>query len=90
MTDDKLREGYFAFHKSVYEPGALDKKTKELIALAVATAIQCTCCIDSHLQKAKANGATAQEMKEAIHVAASIRAGATLAYGKKCWAEDSK
>ena len=87
MEEDQLQQTYLAYHRAVYAPGALDKKTKELIALAVATAIKCTYCINSHSQKAKVNGATPQEMKEAIYVAATTCAGATLSYGKKCWTE---
>ena len=87
MPEDKLADGYFAFHRAVYAPDALDKKTKELIALAVASAIQCDYCIDSHSQKARVAGASPQEMKEAIYVAAAVNAGATLSYGKKVWGE---
>ena len=82
-----LADAYFAFHRTVYEPKLLDKKTKELIALAVGSALQCSYCIDSHAQKAKAAGATSEEMQEAIYVAAAVRAGATLSYGKKAWEE---
>lgn len=87
MEEDKLRQAYMAYHKTAFEAGKLDKKTKELIALAVATAIRCSYCIDSHSQKAKVNGADLQEMKEAIYVAATVCAGATLSYGKKAWTE---
>ncbi len=87
MEEDKLQQAYMAYHRVAYESGALDKKTKELIALAVGTAIKCQYCIDAHSQKAKVNGANSQEMKEAIYVAATVCAGATLSYGKKVWAE---
>ena len=85
MSDDKLIDTYMAYHKTVFEPGALDKKTKELIALSVSCAIQCQYCIDAHLSKGKAAGATPQEIKEAIYVGATVCAGAALMYGKKCW-----
>ncbi len=88
MSDDKLADGYFTFHRAVFEPNALDKKTKELIALAVSTAIRCEPCINSHLQKAKVAGATTQEIKEAVYVAAAVNAGSTLTYGSKTWKED--
>ena len=86
-ADDKLVENYMAYHRTVFEPKALDKKTKELIALAVSCAITCDYCIDAHLSKGKAAGATKEEIKEAIYVAATVRAGATLMYGKRCWQE---
>ena len=84
-NDDKITEGYFGFHRAVYAPGALDKKTKELIALAVASAIKCEYCVDTHHQKARVAGATPQEMKEAVFVGAAICAGAALSYGQKSW-----
>lgn len=88
MEEQKsLADSYFAFHRTVYEPKLLDKKTKELIALAVGSALQCSDCIDSHAQKAKAAGANAEEIKEAVYIAAAVRAGATLTYGKKAWEE---
>ena len=90
MGDDKLVENYMAYHRTVFEAGALDKKTKELIGLAVSCAIQCDYCIDAHLSKGKVAGATPQEIKEAIYVGATVCAGATLMYGKRCWAEEKK
>ncbi len=88
MEEQKsLADAYFGFHRAAYEPKLLDKKTKELIALAVGSALHCTYCIDSHTLKAKNAGATPDEMKEAIYVAAAVCAGATLSYGKKAWEE---
>ncbi len=74
-------EAYKAWHAQAMNAGALDKKTKELIALAIACAIRCEYCIDSHTQKAKAFGATPQEVAEAIHVATVVNAGSTISYG---------
>ncbi len=90
MSEDKLADGYFAFHRAAYEPGKLDKKTKELMALAVAAALRCEKCIDSHSQKARVAGATPEEMKEAVYVSASVCAGAALTYGSKTWKEEKK
>lgn len=60
---------------------ALDGKTKELIGLAVAAQIPCDYCIYSHTQFAKANGASDQEIREAIGMAALTRMGSTLLNG---------
>ena len=90
MAEDKLADGYFAFHRAAYEPGKLDKKTKELMALAVAAALRCEKCIESHMQKARVAGASPEEMKEAVYVAASVCAGAALTYGSKAWKEEKK
>jgi AhpD family alkylhydroperoxidase len=87
MAEDKLVENYMAYHRTVFEAGAIDKKTKELIALSVSCAIRCDYCIDAHSSKAKAAGATPQEMKEAIYVGATVCAGAALMYGKRTWSD---
>ncbi|QQR92759.1 MAG: carboxymuconolactone decarboxylase family protein [Candidatus Iainarchaeum archaeon] len=76
-----VNEAYKAWHTQAMNAGALDKKTKELIALGIACAIRCEYCIDSHTQKAKAFGATAQEVAEVIQVATIVNAGSTISYG---------
>ncbi len=78
-----VNEAYGAWKTQVMAAGALDKKTKELMALTAACAIQCEYCIDSHAQKAKAYGATEKEVSEAIMVAAIVKAGTVISYGVK-------
>jgi AhpD family alkylhydroperoxidase len=58
----------------------LDAKTRELIALAVAVTTRCDGCIDVHVRKAKAAGASKAEMAEALGVAVALNAGAALTY----------
>ena len=60
---------------------ALDGKTKELIGLAVASQIPCEYCIYFHTRAAKANGATDQQVAEAIGMAAMTRQGSTVLNG---------
>jgi alkylhydroperoxidase/carboxymuconolactone decarboxylase family protein len=74
-------EGYAAWSAAAFSEGALCRKTKELVALAVAHAIQCPYCIDLHAKGASSAGATREEMVEAIHVASVIRGGAALVHG---------
>jgi AhpD family alkylhydroperoxidase len=57
--------------------GALDDKTKQLIALGVAAQIPCGYCIYGHTKAAKAAGATDAEIKEAIGAAALVRKWST-------------
>jgi AhpD family alkylhydroperoxidase len=78
---EPTNEAYKAWHTAAMNAGAIDKKTKELIALAISCAIRCEYCIDSHAQKAKAFGATPQEIAEAIQVATVVNAGSTVSYG---------
>ena len=53
----------------------------ELIAVAVAMTTQCPYCIDAHVKKAKAAGATDAELTEATLVAAALRAGGAVTHG---------
>ena len=73
-------EAFRAFSRSVFAPGALPTKTKQLIAVAVAHATQCPYCIRSHTGAALRHEATAEEIMEAIWVAAEMRAGAASAH----------
>ena len=51
----------------------LDGKTKQLIGLAVSAQIPCAYCIYFHTQAAKANGATEEEIREAVAMASITR-----------------
>jgi AhpD family alkylhydroperoxidase len=68
------------FGKRVFADGALPADTKELIAVAVAHVTQCPYCIRGHTLAARRRGVTADEIMEAIWVAAEMRAGAAFAH----------
>jgi AhpD family alkylhydroperoxidase len=59
-------------------PGALDRKTKELIALSIAVAGRCDGCIGYHVRGALRAGATRQELAEALGVAVQMGGGPAL------------
>ena len=61
-------------------PGALRTKTEQLIAVAVAHVTQCPYCIRGHTRAALREGASREELMEAIWVAAEMRAGAAYAH----------
>jgi AhpD family alkylhydroperoxidase len=61
--------------------GAIPKKYRELIAIAVACTTQCPYCLDVHTRKAKRAGATRQEVVEVSMLAAALRAGAAVTHG---------
>ena len=63
------------------EDGAIPRKYRELIAIAVAHTTQCAYCIDVHVASAKKAGATREEVAEAILLAAALRAGGAAAHG---------
>ena len=76
----KQAEAFKAFSQSVFAEGALPAKTKQLIAVAVAHVTQCPYCIRGHSKAALQHGANAEEIMEAIWVAAEMRAGAAYAH----------
>ncbi|RJF88600.1 carboxymuconolactone decarboxylase family protein [Oleomonas cavernae] len=75
--------GAWAEFKSVQlNPGtALDGKTKELLGLAVAAQIPCEYCVYFHTAAAKLNGATDEEIREAVAMAAIVRHWSTVLNG---------
>jgi alkylhydroperoxidase/carboxymuconolactone decarboxylase family protein len=79
-TNPQLFELFMKWYGATMEPGALDGKTKKLIALAVAFAIQEPYCIDSYASACTDAGVTPEEMAEAVNVAAAIRGGGTVAH----------
>lgn len=76
----KNLEAWRNFSKAVFEAGALDEKTKQLIAVAVSHVTQCPYCIKSHSKQAMRKGASKEEIMEAIWIAAEMRAGAAYAH----------
>ncbi len=59
----------------VFADGAVDEKTKQLIAVSVAHVTRCPYCIQGHTKAALRKGADEHELMEAIWVAAEMRAG---------------
>lgn len=79
-TNPKLFDLFLKWYSTTMEKGALDEKTKKLIALAVAFAIQEPYCIDSYSSACAESGISPEEMAEAVNVAAVIRGGGTIAH----------
>jgi len=63
------------------EDGAIPRKYRELIALAVACTTQCPYCLDVHTRNAARAGASREEVAEASMLAAALRAGAAVTHG---------
>lgn len=68
-------DAYSAMNRAVFSDSALDAKTKELIALAVAVSKQCDGCIASHARGAARRGATAAEVADALGVVIMMNGG---------------
>lgn len=98
-VQDGLREPYHALRAALPEvfrahaevgraamgDGALDRKTKELIALAISVSKQCDGCIASHAKGAARAGATAEEVAEALGVTISMNGGPGTVYAPRAF-----
>ncbi len=79
-------DGYRQMHSAVFRSGALDLKTKELIALAIAVSKECDGCIASHASGAARHGATPEEVAEAIGVTILMNGGPATVWGPRAYA----
>jgi len=81
----KLIPGAFtafgALSRTAQAPGALDAKTKELLALAISVAIRCDACIAYHARAVVRVGVTREEAAEALGVAIQMGGGPSVNYG---------
>ena len=78
MVDPRFRNIYFQFYKETYRPSVIDRKTKELIAIAASLAAKCQGCLEGHVKKALKFGATKEEISEAIAIAIGVNAAAIV------------
>src|SRR2546423_13281724 len=74
-------KAFVAFDEAVVKYGVIPLKYKELMAVAVALTTQCPYCTEIHTKKAKAAGATEQELAETTLLAAALRAGGAVTHG---------
>ena len=73
-------QGFSALAKAATREGALDKKTKELIALAIGIATHCDGCIGFHTEALVKLAATREEVEEALGMAVYMGGGPSLMY----------
>jgi len=86
--DPEVLEAFRTFDKLSQADGELNRKTKQLIAVACAHMTRCPYCISGHTKMALKLGATKKELAEAIAVAAALSAGAPLAHSRFSLSED--
>ena len=64
---------------SIYkEPSSLDRKTAELVAVGAAAALRCEHCLEAHMDRAQAEGASLAEIMDALLIAGGIADSSTL------------
>jgi AhpD family alkylhydroperoxidase len=77
----EVMQGFGALHEASIKSGALDSKTKELIALGIAITVRCDGCIAFHVHDALQAGATEAEIAETVSVAILMGGGPSVVYG---------
>jgi AhpD family alkylhydroperoxidase len=75
-----VTKAFSAMAKAALETKALDTKTKELIALAIAVAVRCDGCIAFHAEAAAKQGATRDEVMETMGMAMYMGVGPSFIY----------
>jgi AhpD family alkylhydroperoxidase len=85
MIPDVYR-GFTEMDRAAMASNALDKKHKELIAMAIGVAVRCDGCIAAHARGAFAAGASKQEAAEAIGVSILMQGGPATVYGARAYA----
>jgi AhpD family alkylhydroperoxidase len=82
LSPDTVR-GYSVLTAAGDKTGHLDARTRELISLAVAVTTRCDGCITVHVDAALKEGASREEIAEALGVAVAMNAGAALVYSSR-------
>ena len=78
MVDPRMRKIYFKFYEETYRRSHIDRKTKELIAIAASLASHCKGCLEGHITKAMKYGATREELSETIAITMGVSAAAMV------------
>lgn len=78
--DQETMKAWADWNRKVFEPGKLDVKTKELVAIACTYMTQCPYCIEGHAKPAIKAGATKEEIAEVIQIAMALASGAPIAH----------
>ena len=76
---DVLRN-FNALSRSAMQAGAIDEKTKEMIALAIGVSSRCDACIGFHVRTLVKMGTSLNELKEVLNVAVYMGGGPSLMY----------
>ena len=71
----KVYEKFLEMEKATYADGTLNKKQKELIAIGISVVINCESCMQWHIEQAIKDGATIEEILEAIEVGIEMGGG---------------
>ena len=79
----KASDAYFEASMKIYSDGPIKEKEAHLAALATAAATKCQYCVPFHIAQAKRLGASEDELKAAIQIAADVMRMSTMFYGNE-------
>ena len=82
MNNVNTYRPFLELEEKAFSDGALEKKTKELMALSISIVTKCEPCMEWHLGQALAAGATDEEVYETIDVAIEMGGGQAGAYAR--------
>jgi|TARA_B100001093_G_scaffold76751_1_gene67668 AhpD family alkylhydroperoxidase len=80
---NEAAEYFKVFNKLFSDESPIEVKEARLIAVSVSAAIRCEYCVSAQVHLAKKSGATDDEIKAAIQIAAEIQRFSTLLYGNE-------
>jgi AhpD family alkylhydroperoxidase len=75
----KVYQSFVAMEQNTYKDGKLTKLQKELIAIGISVVINCESCMEWHIKQALDDGATDDEILEAIEVGIEMAGGPATA-----------
>jgi len=78
----EVAEAFSELRNAVYKEGALDLRTKELISIAASALMRCERCTEIHAERARKQGATDEQIAEAITCAMFVAAGSQLSWSE--------
>ena len=82
LNNVKTYRPLLELEERAFNDGALNKKTKELMALSISIVTKCEPCMEWHLDQALQSGATDEEIYETIDVAIEMGGGQAGAYAR--------
>jgi AhpD family alkylhydroperoxidase len=81
LPDSSLELEWLLFKRVQMEEGPIPNKYRELIGVGIAAATKCRYCSFFHTEMAKLNGATEEEIEDAVHFAKSSAGWSTYING---------
>lgn len=77
-----VAKAFSELRNAVYKEGTLDARTKELISVAASALMRCEKCTEIHAERARKQGATDEQIAEAVACAMFVAAGSQLSWSE--------